>query len=128
MTISMDRILADAEKSALFTRPPLKIELSLALLVDAYHENRYVCALDALRVNGDTCWHSSIAELRQKGFEFLQQPRPHMHRHGGQALYQDYRLSVRSIEKAESLLKLYRAGRSQPPMSSQAKTSPRKSA
>ncbi|MCP1317852.1 hypothetical protein [Halomonas sp. 707B3] len=122
MTISMDRILADAEKNAFFVRPPLKIELSLVLLVEAYHESRYVCALDALRVNGDTCWHSSVAELRDKGLEFLQKDRPHMHRHGGKALYQDYRLSAGSIEKAENLLRLYQAGRSQ------AQTSPRKSA
>lgn len=122
MTISMDRILAHAEKSALFTRPPLKIELSLTLLVEAYHESRYVCALDALRVNGDTCWHSSVAELRDKGLEFLQKDRPHMHRHGGKALYQDYRLSEKSIERAENLLRLYQAGRSR------AQTNPRKSA
>lgn len=122
MTISMDPILAHAEKSALFTRPPLKIELSLTLLVEAYHESRYVCALDALRVNGDTCWHSSVAELRDKGLEFLQKDHPHMHRHGGKALYQDYRLAAGSIEKAENLLKLYQAGRDN------AKTNPRKSA
>lgn len=126
MTISMDRILADAEQSAFRARPPLKIELSLALLVEAYQESRYVCALDALRVNGDTCWHSSVAELRGKGLEFIQRDRPHMHRHGGQALYQDYRLSEKSIEKAEMLLKLYQAGRRQTPMSSQG--NPRKSA
>lgn len=111
MTASMNHVLAKAGQDGAHVRPPMKIELALALLVEAYHEHRYVCALDALRDHGDTCWHSSIADLREKGLEFVQRDHPHVHRHGGKALYQDYRLAAGSVEKAESMLRLYRAGR-----------------
>lgn len=111
MTVSMDRVLSAAGQDGAHVRPPMKIELTLALLTAAYHERRYVCALDALNDHGDTCFHSSIADLREKGLEFIQRDHPHMHRHGGKALYQDYRLASGSIEKAESMLAIYRAGR-----------------
>lgn len=111
MTASMNHVLAKAGQDSADVRPPLKIEMALAMLLEAYREQRYVCALDALRDHGDTCWHSSVAELREKGIEFVQRDHPHVHRHGGRALYQDYRLAAGSVEKAEIMLAIYRAGR-----------------
>lgn len=111
MTVSItDALLGEgvAENSV---RPPLKIELTLGFVVDAYHADRYVCAFDALADHGDTCFHTSVATLRKRGIEFDQRDKPHVHRHGGHARYQDYRLALGSVERAERMLNRYRAGR-----------------
>lgn len=107
MTVS----IADAISIESGARAPLKIELSLGFVVDAYYADRYVCALDALADHGDTCWHTSVATLRKRGLEFEQRDKPHVHRHGGHVRYQDYRLAPGSIESAELMLEWYRSGR-----------------
>lgn len=111
MSISMEQALSGEGAEAQGVRPPLKIELTLGFVIGAYYAHHYVCALDALANHGDTCFHSAIAGLRKKGLEFEQRDRPHTHRHGGQALYQDYRLASGSVEKAEGMLERYRVVR-----------------
>ena len=81
-------------------RAPLKIEQSLALLIDAYHADRFITALDALNAYGDCSWHSSVSTLRERGLV------------GGVTRFQSYQLTPESLEKAEALLADYRLARS----------------
>lgn len=90
-------------------RAPLKIELALKMLIAADRSGRYVMSFDAMREYGDTCLHSTIATLREKGLQFLQQPYPHEHRHGGKVRFQQYRLAPGSRQKAHALLMEYQA-------------------
>lgn len=90
-------------------RTPLKIELALDMLLQADQEDRYVMSFDAMREYGDTCLHSTIATLREKGLQFLQKPYKHEHRHGGTALFQWYRLAPGSRAKAHALLMEYQS-------------------
>lgn len=97
------------------TRQPLKLEHSLALLVDAYEAGRFVTTLDALTAYGDTCWHTSVADLRERGLRFRQRDHRHTHRHGGAARFQAYQLTPDSVEPARALLANYRTARGAQP-------------
>ncbi|MEX2373992.1 MAG: hypothetical protein WD942_00175 [Dehalococcoidia bacterium] len=90
-------------------RTPLKIELCLEMLIQADREGRFVMSFDAMREYGDTCLHSSIAALRDKGIRFTQMSYSHEHRHGGKAHFQQYRLAPDSRQKARALLMEYQA-------------------
>lgn len=93
------------------SRQPLKIQLALALLVDAYRDGRFITTLDALNTYGDTCWHTSVATLRDKGLVFQQRLHRHTHQNGGTARFQAYQLTPESLELAERLLATYRRAR-----------------
>lgn len=92
-------------------RQPLKMELALSLLVDAYRADRYITTLDALNTYGDTCWHTSVATLRDKGLTFKQRLHRHTHQSGGVARFQAYKLEAGSLARAEELLATYRRAR-----------------
>lgn len=92
-------------------RQPLKLEHSLALLISAHHAGRYVTTLDALTAYGDTCWHSSVSDLRERGLKFHQREHRHTHQHGGAARFQAYLLTPDSVEAAQELLMSYRRAR-----------------
>jgi hypothetical protein len=120
----MDRVLSAAGQDGAPTRPPMKLELALTLLLDAHQTSLHVTALDALAAYGDTCWHSTVNALRDKGLEFVQHEYPHINRNGGTSRFQAYRLTPGSVELAETLMMLYRTGRRQTPLCW--RTSPRK--
>lgn len=86
---------------------PLKVELALDLLVRADRAGVFVTTLDASAEYGDTCFHTTIASLRDRGFRFDQMPYKHQHRHGGTAHLQSYRLSEKSRATALNLLQHY---------------------
>lgn len=86
---------------------PLKIELALDLLIRAEREGVFVTTLDAFAEYGDTCFHTTIASLRDRGIHFDQVPYKHQHRHGGTAHFQSYRLSEKSRATALNLLQHY---------------------
>lgn len=86
---------------------PLKVELALDMLIRAKQEGRFVTTLDALQEFGDTCFHTTIAKLRERGVTFIQQPYQHTHRHGGTAHFQSYQLSEKSHAAAISLSQHY---------------------
>lgn len=96
-------------------RAPLKLELALALLIDAYHADRFITTLDALNTYGDTCWHTTAHTLRDRGVTFCQHTHRHAHQNGGTARFQAYQLAPESLETAERLLAFYRRGRGAPP-------------
>ncbi|WP_163650716.1 hypothetical protein [Modicisalibacter sp. 'Wilcox'] len=106
----MSRVAArERRENDTSARIPLKLELALELLLQADDAQRYITTLDALQAYGDTCWHSTVAALRAKGVEFLQERYQHAHRHGGHARFEAYRLSPDSREQAEQLLRWYQA-------------------
>lgn len=86
---------------------PLKIELALDMLIQADQEGRFIMSFDAMREYGDTCLHTTIATLRDKGVTFLQQSYKHKHRHGGTAHFQSYRIAPSSRSKAIRLAQHY---------------------
>lgn len=90
---------------------PLKIELALNMLIRADQEGRFIMSFDAMQEYGDSCLHTTIATLREKGITFLQQPYKHQHRHGGTAHFQSYRLSPTSRVAALNLANHYAAMR-----------------
>ena len=92
-------------------RAPLKIEQTLALLIDAYHADRFITALDALNAYGDCSWHSSVSTLRERGLVFEQHTHNHTNQVGGVTRFQSYQLTPESLEKAEALLASYRMAR-----------------
>lgn len=93
------------------SRQPLKMELALSLLIDAYRDGRFITTLDAMNTYGDTCWHTSVAALRDKGLVFKQRLHRHTHQNGGVARFQAYQLEPESLERALALLAFYRRGR-----------------
>lgn len=95
-------------------RTPLKIEQTLALLIEADRDGRYLTALDALNSHGDSCWHTSVATCRAKGLEFVQRSHPHQSQSGAEVRFQAYRLAEGHREKAERLLAQYRAREESP--------------
>lgn len=86
---------------------PLKIELALDMLIRADQEGRFIMSFDAMREYGDSCLHTTIATLRDKGITFLQQPYKHEHRHGGTAHFQSYRIAPSSRSAAVLLAQHY---------------------
>ncbi|WP_075882055.1 hypothetical protein [Vreelandella massiliensis] len=102
---------ANAARESRKTAKPLKIELALDMLIRADRESRYVMQYDASDEYGETCFHTTISTLRDKGIDFLQLPYKHTHRHGGTAHFQSYRISPKSRAAALNLANHYAAMR-----------------
>lgn len=90
---------------------PLKIELTLDLLIRAERDGDFITALDAFSEYGDMSFHSSISSLRGMGIRFDQTPHKHKHRHGGVARFQAYRISEKSRAAALHLRQHYESAR-----------------
>lgn len=103
MTAQAKRI-GDAEPPK-SPRKPRKLEQCLDMLLAAHAAGRYVYAFDALNAYRDTCLHSTVDELRDRGIRFVQRP------HGNGTRFQDYRLHPESVERARRLRDTYRLGR-----------------
>lgn len=102
---------ANAARESRSNTKPLKIELALDMLIRADQEDRFIMSFDAMREYGDTCLHTTIATLRDKGITFLQQSYRHEHRHGGTAHFQSYRIGPGSRTAASQLAQHYAAMR-----------------
>lgn len=98
---------ANAARESRRNTRPLKIELALDMLIRADQEGRFVISLDALSQFGDTCFHTTVSTLREKGITFLQKTHKHQHRHGGVTHFQSYRISPNSLETAKRLAQHY---------------------
>ncbi|HBK37468.1 MAG TPA: hypothetical protein DDZ35_11880 [Halomonas sp.] len=98
---------ANAARESRSNTQPLKIELALDMLIRADQDERFIMSFDAMQEYGDSCLHTTIATLREKGITFLQQPYKHQHRHGGTAHFQSYRISPSSRETAKQLAQHY---------------------
>lgn len=74
-----------------------------------YHLTRQsLTQLEALRLYGETCLHSTISDLyNNHGLIFKRRTEPHRHQHGGLAHFTRYTLERDSMEAAHALLKFY---------------------
>ena len=68
---------ANAARESRSNTQPLKIELALDMLIRADQDERFIMSFDAMQEYGDSCLHTTIATLREKGITFLQQPYKH---------------------------------------------------
>lgn len=98
---------ANAARESRSNTQPIKIELALDMLIRAEREGSFVTTLDAFQEYGDTCFHTTVAELRSRDICFDQRPYKHHHRHGGTAHFQSYRIAEQSRAVAIQLLQHY---------------------
>lgn len=88
-------------------RPPYKLELCIKELLKQGEAG--IIELEAFGIYGETCLHTTISTLaNDKGLVFKRVPAPHIHRHGGKAIFVRYSL-LNEVEtrKAQALLAHY---------------------
>lgn len=72
-------------------RPPYKLELCIKEFLKRCEAG--LIQLEALNAYGETCLHTTVATLaNDKGLVFKRVPVPHIHRHGGKAIFTRYSL------------------------------------
>jgi len=88
-------------------KPPYKLELCIQELLKQGEAG--MIELEAFGTYGETCLHTTISTLaNDKGLVFKRVPAPHIHRHGGKAIFVRYSLlNEVEIRKAQALLTYY---------------------
>jgi len=72
--------------------------------------NRSLVELEAFKLYGETCLHSTISTLaNKKGVRFHRKSEPHKHQNGGVTHFTRYTLFDEDREKAKALIKPFEA-------------------
>jgi len=89
------------------SRATPKIARAISVMLAAHDARRLVTCMDAFKHFGDTCWPTTVSQMRQKGLKFEHEVYHHENADGGQTRMYRYRLTADSVEPARRLLAGY---------------------
>lgn len=93
------------------TRAPTKYERTLSLLLSAHDKDRPLTHEDAGNAIGESCFPTTMSQLRARGVAIESEWRTFQNRDGGHARRKAYWLAPEEVEAARKMRDTYRRAR-----------------